>query len=59
VALQGSEEIVLVKFLHLPRGVCRRRGGRDERVEVSIERDEEFGGARGKVASKGEGRFFF
>ena len=36
MALQGCEEIVLVEFLHLLGGVHRRRGGGNERVEVSV-----------------------
>ena len=59
MALEGNEEIVLVKSLHLQRGVHRGRGGGDERVEVSVQRDEKLSGARGKVTSEGEGWFFF
>ena len=36
MALQSSEEIVLVEPLHLLRRARRRRGGGDKRIEVSV-----------------------
>ena len=42
MALQSHEKIILVEFLHLPSGEHQRRGGGDECVEVSVQRDEEF-----------------
>ena len=43
MALQCYEEIIFVKSLHSLSGKHRRRGGGDERVEVSVEWDEKFG----------------
>ena len=45
MTLQGHEEIVLVKPLHLLGGIHRSPWGRNECVEVSVERNEEFRGA--------------
>ena len=59
MTLQGHEEIVLVKPLHLLGGIHRSPWGRNKRVEVSIQWNEEFRGARGKVASEGEGWLSF
>lgn len=55
MALQRRKEIVLVKSLHLLGGERRRGRSGNECVEVSVQRDEESGRARGEVTAKGEG----